>query len=410
MSLLEPYRREIERCVKCGTCAAVCPPFLRERRESMSARGRMALIKAVLDGQLTASRIYRDRMATCTGCLACEASCPSGVPITGIIQAAKEQAVAESGPGIIDAVITEVLKHPAAIRATAWLWPVMLHYAHRHEEPHGVSGTGPGPGVRGSSATGSGGQGTKGRVVFFPGCAINGFQRDIGRSATAVLRRLGYDVMVPDGLRCCGRPLLSLGDRAAAAEHAEHNSGIIEALKADAVVTACASCGLTFKKEYPKLLSGKKAPAVLDIHEFLAHEIGGLLLRPVRTKVTWHDPCHLGRGQGLSGKALDILRTIPGIELVEMSNADRCCGFGGVMRIAHWRLSDGIAEEKARNIISTKASAVVTGCPACRMQIGSALDRAGSRIPVLHTVQVLEEALSDTAEHTRCTRACIVHQ
>jgi len=370
----------------------------------------MALIKAVLEGQLTASRIYRDRIATCTGCLACDASCPSGVPVTEIIQAAKEQAVAESGPGIIDAVITGVLKHPAAIRATTWLWPVMLHYARRQGEPRGVPGMSSGTGVHGSSTVASGGPGTKGRVVFFPGCAINGFQRDIGRSAVAVLRRLGYNVMVPDGLRCCGRPLLSLGDRAAAAEHAEHNSGIIEAVKAEAVVTACASCSLTFKKEYPKLLSGKKAPAVLDIHEFLAHEIGGLSLRPVRTRVTWRDPCHLGRGQGLSGKALDILRTIPGIELVEMRNADRCCGFGGVMRIAHWRLSDGIAEEKARSIMSTKASAVVTGCPACRMQIGSALNRAGSRIRVLHTVQILEEALSSAAEHTRCTKSCIVHQ
>ncbi len=260
-----------------------------------------------------------------------------------------------------------------------------------------------GPGAHGSTTVASEGPGKKGRVVFFPGCAINGFQRDIGRSAVAILRRLGYNVMVPDGLRCCGRPLLSLGDRATAAEHAEHNSGIIEAVKAEAVVTACASCGLTFKKEYPKLLSGKKAPAVLDIHEFLAHEIEGLSLRPVRTKVTWHDPCHLGRGQGLSGKALDILRTIPGIELVEMRNADRCCGFGGVMRLAHWRLSNAIAEEKAQNIISTKASAVVTGCPACRMQIGSALNRGGSRIPVLHTVQVLEEALSSASVKAGCT-------
>ncbi len=369
----------------------------------MSARGRMALIKAILDGQLTASRIYWDRISTCTGCLACESSCPSGVPVTGIIQAAKEQAVVESGRGTIDAVITEVLKHPAVIRATAWLWPVVLHYAHRQEEPHGVSGMSSGPGAHGSTTVASERPGKKGRVVFFPGCAINGFQRDIGRSAIAILRRLGYNVMVPDGLRCCGRPLLSLGDRAAAAEHAEHNSGIIEAVKAEAVVTACASCGLTFKKEYPKLLSGIKAPAVLDIHEFLAHEIGGLSLRPVRTKVTWHDPCHLGRGQGLSGTALDILRTIPGIELVEMRNADRCCGFGGVMRIAHWRLSDGIAEEKARNIMSTKASWVVTGSPACRMQIGSALNRSGSRIRVVHTVQVLEEALSGAAEHTGCT-------
>src|SRR5512147_3348620 len=97
---LEQYRREISLCVKCGACRAVCPAFLREREESRSARGRMALVKALLDGRLTASAVYRDRLASCTGCLACEASCPSGVPVTKIIQAAKEQAVAEAGRGL----------------------------------------------------------------------------------------------------------------------------------------------------------------------------------------------------------------------------------------------------------------------------------------------------------------------
>ncbi len=383
---LEAYRREIERCVKCGTCGAVCPPFLRERRESVSARGRMALIKAVLNGQLAVSAVYRDRLATCTGCLACEASCPSGVPVTEIIQAGKEQAVAETGAGMISAVIAEVLQRPVLFRATAWLAPIMLHYkgegarSGKHTQYRGRDTRHPGKKIRG-------------RVIFFPGCAVEHFQPETGTAAISVLQAAGYDVVVPRGLRCCGRPLLSLGDRSAAAEHAKHNAEIIAEMKAEAVVTACASCGLTFKKEYPKLLSGKKAPRVLDIHEFLAAEIAGLQLRPVRKRVTWHDPCHLGRGQGLSAQARNILRSIPGIELVEMNNADRCCGFGGVMRIFHSRLSDGIAEEKVRSILATKADAVVTGCPACSMQIGNALNRAGSEIQAVHTVQVLEEAL-----------------
>ncbi len=383
---LEAYRREIERCVKCGTCSAVCPPFLRERRESVSARGRMALIKAVLDGQLTVSKIYWDRLATCGGCLACEASCPSGVPVTEIIQAAKEQAVAEMGTGMIPAIIAEVLQHPVLFRATAWLAPVMLHYkgegARSRKRAHYPERDTHQPEKK-----------IRGRVIFFPGCAVEHFQPEIGTAAVHVLKAAGYDVVVPRGLRCCGRPLLSLGDRSAAAGHAKHNSEIIAEAKAEAVVTACASCGLTFKKEYPKLLSGKKPPAVLDIHEFLAPEIAGLQLRPVRKRVTWHDPCHLGRGQGLSAQARKILQSIPGIELVEMNSADRCCGFGGMMRIFHSRLSDGIAEEKVRDILATKTEAVITGCPACRMQIGNALNRAGSPIHALHTVQVLEESL-----------------
>src|SRR5512143_772512 len=96
-NLLEAHREHVSRCVRCGACRAVCPSFLREGGESQSARGRMALVKALIDGRLAVSEIYKDRLASCTGCLACEASCPSGVPVTEIIQAAKEQAVAESG-------------------------------------------------------------------------------------------------------------------------------------------------------------------------------------------------------------------------------------------------------------------------------------------------------------------------
>jgi len=363
----------------------VCPTFLWERRESQSARGRMVLVKAVLDGKLAVSEIFKDRLATCTTCLACESSCPNSVPVTKIIQAAKEQAVAESGPGIIGRIVSGVLRHPAALSATAWLAPVALHYTKGSSELS----------IQRSKGEKSGhGKKSKGKVAFFPGCAVNSMQKDIGRAVISVLGRLGYEVVIPDGLCCCGRPLLSLGDRTAAEELAAHNSALFEALRADAIVTACASCGLTFKKEYPKLLrpSGKP-PVILDIHEFLARALPGMPVGSVRRTVTYHDPCHLGRGQGLSGMVRSILRALPGLTLVEMNNADRCCGFGGVMRITHQKLSDGIAEDKAKNIIATEASAVVTGCPGCRMQINNALKLVGSKIEVLHTVQVVEEAL-----------------
>ncbi len=388
-ALLEHFSKEIERCVKCGSCRAVCPSFLYERGESYSARGRMALVKAVLRGQLPVSSLFKDRLATCTGCLACEASCPSGVPVADIIQAAKEQAVRESGTGIIDKIVSEVLKRPSALRATAWLAPFALHYAKGREKSSTFKvQRSSKPGTRDMS------QASKGTIAFFPGCAIEYFQPDIERAAKNVLNALGYAVIVPDGLKCCGRPLLSLGDRAAATEHAAHNAGLLSAVKADAIVTACASCGLTFKKEYPTLLrpEGKRL-VVLDIHEFLAGRLSEIQLAPVAGSVTVHDPCHLGRGQGLSETLRDLLRAVPGLALKEMKNADRCCGFGGVMRVTHQGLSDGIAGEKAKAIRETGAAAVVTGCPGCRMQLANALQSAGSNVEVLHTVQVLEEAI-----------------
>ena len=401
-SLLEHFRQEIERCVKCGSCRAVCPPFLHEQGESYSARGRMALVKAFLEKKLSVSDIFKDRLATCTGCLACEASCPSGVPVAEIIQAAKEQAVRESGTGIINRIVSEVLKHPAALQATAWLAPFVLHYTKNRSSEFTVHSSQ--FSVKSSRSEEQGteytvrstGKKRNGTVVFFPGCAIEYFQPEIGRATKNVLNALGYEVIVPKGLKCCGRPLLSLGDRAAAEEHAAHNAAVLSAAKADAIVTACASCGLTFKKDYPTLLRPDGDPLIiLDIHEFLSARLGDIRLAPFAGSVTVHDPCHLNRGQGLSKVLRNLLRSIPGLTIREMRNADRCCGFGGVMRVTHQKLSNGIAEEKAKAIIATQATVVVTGCPGCRMQIAHALMLAGSNVEVVHTVQVLEEALSN---------------
>lgn len=406
---LERYRNEIIRCVRCGTCRAVCPSFLPEREESFSARGRMALIEAVLRGALPVSEIFRDRLAACTGCLACEAACPSGVPVTAIIQAAKEEAVRETGKGIITRLVSASLSSGTLMRSLAWLAPVVLRYARRS-----VTGTAQRAWGRGQRAGKRGrktiheGRGTKdektkGRVAFFPGCAVSYFQRDIGRASINVLNALGYAVIVPRGLECCGRPLLSIGDRQAAEERAKRNTALLASLGVDAVVTACASCGLTFKKEYPTLLapSGQKPVPVLDIHEFLAGKVEGAGLTPARLTVTYHDPCHLGRGQGLGGTARSVLLSVPGVELVEMENPDQCCGFGGVMRVTHRPLSDRIGGLKARGIIETRARVVVTGCPGCGMQIADSLRRAGSGAEVVHTAQVLEAALLNAAPGLR---------
>jgi glycolate oxidase iron-sulfur subunit len=407
MPYLEHFRRDIERCVKCGACRAVCPPFLLDRGETFSARGRMALIKAVLDGKLKVSEIFSDRLATCCGCLACEASCPSGVPVAEIVQAAKDQAVRESGTGIVYMIVSETLKHPAALRATAWLAPLVLHYTKnvRSEcrvrpaligelEHTGCKESATSEVRRTDYRARSTKNQSKGTIAFFPGCAVEYFQPEIGRATKNVLNALGYEVIIPKGLKCCGRPLLSLGDRAAAEEHAASNVSVLSAIKADAIVTACASCGLTFKKDYPTLLRPDgNTLRVLDIHEFLSDRLGDIELAPHAGSVTVHDPCHLGRGQGLSQVLRKLLLSIPHLTIREMRNADRCCGFGGVMRVTHQKLSDRIAAAKAEAIVTTRAAAVVTGCPGCRMQIAHALKRAGSDVAVLHTVQVLEEAL-----------------
>ena len=371
----------------------------------------MALIEAVLDGKLRISDVYKDRLATCTGCLACESACASGVPFSRIILAAREQAILESGPGIVASVVSAALKNPFLMRSLGWLAPVALHYGKGSVRGKGKTGTGTGRhGNRGTKANndksrgrcGDGAPGPKGRIAFFPGCAIEQFQPDIGSATVRVLEALGYEVVVPAGLACCGRPFLSLGDRSAAEELARKNNDLLISLDVDAIVTSCASCGLTFKKDYPTLLapSGRLPVRVQDIHEFLAGKTGDLDLSPVPMKVTWHDPCHLGRGQGLSKTGREVLLAVPGVELVEMKYPDRCCGFGGVMRISHPSLSCTIGEAKAKDIAATQADVVIAGCPGCRMQIADSLRRTGSETEVVHTVQVLAKACGDRSQES----------
>lgn len=387
---LDKYIEIASRCVRCGACTAVCPTYISERRETFSPRGRLALIKAFIDGRLPATRTLWDRISSCVGCLACETACPAGVQVSEILQAAKEEVSASQL--LIERIAAEIFARRIAPSSLGRLAPRLLGY--RPEPLHKqIWGRGP---VASASADAQPGRGIvgrpRGRLVFFPGCGPDLFQQDIARSSLAVLARLGYEVIIPEGLTCCGRPLLSLGHRAAAEALAAKNAAVISAMDPDAVVTACASCGLTFKKDYHRLLRRMGMPAVMDIHEVLARDFSSSVL-PVRLKVTLHDPCHLARGQALGREMRNILLSVPELELIEMHDPGMCCGFGGAARLTHRRLSSAIGRRKAKDIISTGASLVVTGCPGCCIQITDSLRRLGSSIEVVHTVQIVEHAL-----------------
>jgi len=315
--------------------------------------------------------------------------------VTAIIQAAKEDAVRASGRGLISRFVAATLTNDRAMRSLAWLAPVVLRYAGMEGKSALVRSRRLAESIVQSERTK--GPGAKGRIAFYPGCAIKHFQPDIGHAAVAVLERAGYEVVVLDDAACCGRPLLSLGDREAARAVAEQNQRLFASLSVDRVVTACASCGLTFKSEYPALLalSGALPMPVLDIHEVLVTAMPAFPPATLKQRVTWHDPCHLGRGQGLAKTARSVLASIPGIELVETAHPGKCCGFGGVMRIGHHRLSNAIGDARAKDLMSTAAPVVVTGCPGCRMQLADSLKRAGSDAVVLHTVQLIAMRIAE---------------
>lgn len=249
-------------------------------------------------------------------------------------------------------------------------------------------------------------EGGKGlRVAFFVGCAIDHFYPEIGRAVASVLARNGVEVVVPEGQVCCGIPALASGDLAAARESMIRNLKVFGEADYAAIVTACATCGSTLKVEYPGILTEGEpelrkraatlAARVRDISEYLV-EIPGALTPEgsLPAKVTYHDPCHLKKVQGVKAEPRAILASIPDLDLVEMKNADACCGCGGSYSLKFYETAVRINDRKIKNVQETGAAVLATSCPGCILHLRDGMERRGARVEVVHVVQLLEQAYS----------------
>jgi len=407
---------DLLRCNKCGTCASVCPTYDVLRRETTSARGRVALIDAYLSGRLPATAELNDLLYTCLSCHACAAACPNGVRPDKLVLATRAALAQQDGTSLARrAVFHGLLAHPG--RLDAALWPARLCEALRAlAERGGLVGHLPGrlgtyvgllpdlplrpaasqlPEV--SPAAGP----RRGRVGYFLGCAQNLLYADAARATVGLLNLAGFDVVTPRDLACCGMPAAVYGETAVARALARRNLAAFARMGCDAVVTDCASCG-SFLKEYGRLLADDAAWAaqaaavagrVADVSEFLAAQLPaapGEGLGPLR--VTYHDPCHLAHAQGVKRQPRALLQSIPGLTLVEMRTPGACCGGAGSYTLTHPEVSLAILERRVREAAETEATVVATGCPACRMQLAYGLRRGKVAAEVRHPVELLAQA------------------
>jgi glycolate oxidase iron-sulfur subunit len=236
-------------------------------------------------------------------------------------------------------------------------------------------------------------------VAYFLGCMQGVMFADGCKATVEVLAENGCDVVIPSGVKCCGMPMVGYGAQDTAREMARHNIDLLLGLNVEAIVTDCATCGSSLK-EYKHWLAhdpeyaeraGAFAAKVRDISEFLA-EIG---IRPpqseVKVRVTYHDPCHMCRGQGIRRQPRDMLRAA-GVELVEMVGSDTCCGSAGTQLITHYHNSTDILDRKMENAAATGAAFIASGCPGCQMQLTLGTKRRGMRARVLHPSQLLAQA------------------
>jgi glycolate oxidase iron-sulfur subunit len=419
---------ELIRCIKCGLCRAVCPTLIETVNESQGARGRVSLVEAVFDGRLQLSDIFDQRISTCLNCKACIEACPSGVRVDDIILAARAELVSRGRfPFLKRLVLRGLLKRgrllPPAGRLASFFQRLLLRISPRGsalrlllpvvriDRDRKLPVFAP-KSFRGQMARRAAVRGTKekSRVAYFVGCSADLIYTNIAFSVVDVLERLGVDVHIPDGQGCCGMPVFNSGDFSTARNMALKNIESLRAGDVDTIVVSCSSCGLALKREYSKLLgidASEISGKVMDVSEFIVKKVGlerlKKMLESVPTEgrlaelvVTYHDPCHLRRGQGVKDEPREIIKSIPGVVLREMRDSDKCCGGAGLYSFTHYEMSRAIAAHKVDAIVETGASLVLTGCASCIMQLRDALKNSGS-IKVMHIVEFLSSVLKGEA-------------
>ncbi|KJS82708.1 MAG: hypothetical protein JM58_14075 [Peptococcaceae bacterium BICA1-8] len=414
---LDKAKAEIAKCMKCGNCQEVCPIYLEEKKEGAVARGKIKLVEAVLKGDLEYTDGFADKLALCLTCKACNAKCPCGVKVDEIILSTRSAIVKNKGLHPLKKFVFGTLKRPGLFNfglKTGSVFQGLVFKKHKALNgayprfPFGLDMRRIVPPLSSSPLRDQLPEIIKvekpvKRAAFFTGCTMNYIYIDAGKAIVDVLKRNNIEVIIPKEQHCCSMPIIAHGDSITAKEMAKSHVEIFSKLDVDVIITACGSCGTTFNKHYLELLEDdqeyyQKAQAIgtkiMDISDFILKEIGldKSKLGPVNLKVTYHDPCHLNRGMGVKDSPREILKAIPGLEFIEMQNADRCCGGAGSFSLTHYDLAMDIHKHKADAINATKADAVVTGCGSCIMQLSDGMNRYNLDLPMYHTIEILAKA------------------
>jgi glycolate oxidase iron-sulfur subunit len=404
---------EIAHCNHCGFCQVACPIFRSTGYEGGVARGRLALLRAVIEGRLRWSPELEEPLYSCLLCGACTSNCFPAIPTADLVTTARSEYLDKVGrKSIHHLLFDKLLPYPRrlhlAARAVALgknsgvselaralgLLRIFGRDLSRAEE---IVERLPAQPFRARFKPGLyEGQGRSQRVSYFVGCGVDVVSHAAGEATLALLRRFSRSVRVLNN-NCCGLPAWSYGDLPAARKLAVKNLPLLKDDKIDTILTDCSSC-TGFVKKYSRLFPegdpGYRAAESIaakakDVSEWLAVEVIPFSQALQGKRVTFHDPCHAARGQGLLKPPRDLLRQMPGAEFVELSEADWCCGGAGSYALAHYDLAMQVLDRKMENLKKTAADVLVTTCPACIIQLSYGVRRHGLKVEVKHLTEVL---------------------
>ncbi len=413
-------------CVHCGFCLPTCPTYVLWGQEMDSPRGRIDLMKGALQGDAFDAGSVR-HLDQCLGCMACETACPSGVQYGKLIEATRAQlerrverpraqrllralvyglfpyprrlrvlrgplrAYQAGGLGRLLARTGLLARLPRPLRAMESLAPRLGPFRRLPERVAPLPAAGEGAAASRPRRT----------VGLLTGCVQGTFFPDVNAATVRVLAAEGCEVVVPRRQGCCGALSAHGGREAEAVRFAKSVVETFEAAEVDAIVVNAAGCG-SHLKEYGHLLRDEPgwseraralAAKVRDVTELL-DEIGPSAPRhPLPMTVAYQDACHLAHAQGVRDQPRRLLRGIPGVELRELTEPEICCGSAGTYNLLHPEPAGELGARKAAAVLATGAEVMVTANPGCWMQVASALAGMGRRLPVAHTVQVLDASL-----------------
>jgi len=414
---LSKRREELDKCTKCGFCMSYCPVYQEELTETSVARGKIMLVRALLDGDLTLTDEMENQLNKCTLCMACAENCPAYTDVPALITAARADRTDKQGlPYAYRFIYRWLLPRRQlfgyAVKIASWFQGIFLPKTKgtiRHLAMF-LSALGKGRHIpeiaprflrQSVPEVNLPPEGVKTTVTL--GCMTDFVFPELGKKIISFLTNNGVEVIVPRGQGCCGAPVfLGAGDFTTGRKMADSN---VRAFKdVDYIITDCATCASAMK-DYAKYLADTPERAeeyaafgakVKDITEFLV-DILQLPAEAYRVApeyrgktVTWHEPCHLGRHLGVKEQPRKILESLPDIQYVEMPDADRCCGMAGAFSIKHYDLSRKIAEKKIASIDSTGADIVVTDCPGCEIQLIDGITRKNMPQKVMHIMELFE--------------------
>ena len=396
-------------CVHCGLCLSSCPTYLETGKEMDSPRGRIYLLKALQDGRLPLSDPVVEHIDLCLGCRACESACPSGVQYGVLLEHGRDFIESKHNRGLFQTMLRRVfiegiLPYPA--RMGFALMPVRILQAFQLDRrlarfswfraltflPN-LSSIASRPLPQITSSLGK----KRVRVGMISGCVMSVLFPRTNEATVRLLARAGCEVVVPRDQACCGALFVHGGSLGKAKRFARRNIEVFENLDLDFIIINAAGCGSTLK-EYGKLLHDDPIYAsraadfsakVKDLSEFLAAT--GFEPAISRTdRVTLHDACHLAHAQGVKGPPRSLVQKADGVEYVELSEADVCCGSAGSYNLTEPAMADRLQKRKIENLQRTGARIVVTTNPGCMLQIEAGLKKAGVDMKVMHLADFLD--------------------